>query len=185
MPGLPGVSPGTAVPHWNVLNCCCCVGGHFRLPVTQPRVTVALPRDSAWSQLHSGSNPAFALRLGKHQTLHTQAHPVLCVRPELSTTCCISPSWACLVPPCPQINKIHVKLLPHLHTPERNSSFPQLQDSSVLCNGFVSLLVIHSHSKTQSEAPKQVSRKKRDFGVNLPKFECHHLLPEDPRWRKW
>lgn len=66
VPRLPEVSPGMAVPHWDALNCCCCVGGHFQVSVTQPRVTVALPRDSAWSQLRSGSNPAFALRLGKH-----------------------------------------------------------------------------------------------------------------------
>ena len=45
MPRLPGVSPGTAVPHWDAVNCCCCVGVHFRVPITQPRVTVTIPRD--------------------------------------------------------------------------------------------------------------------------------------------
>ena len=43
MPRLLGVSPGTAMPHWDALNCCRCVGGVLPMPVTQPRVTGPSP----------------------------------------------------------------------------------------------------------------------------------------------
>lgn len=60
MPRLPGVSPGTAVPHWDALNCCHCVGGVLPGACNPTTCNWDHPRDSAWSQLCSSSNPAFA-----------------------------------------------------------------------------------------------------------------------------
>lgn len=59
-------------PSWTPCTGCHCGGDHSRAPdgrlrtVTQPCVTVTIPRNSAWSRPYSGSKPAFALRLDKH-----------------------------------------------------------------------------------------------------------------------
>ena len=60
MPRLPGVSPGTAVPHWDALKLLPLCRGSTSDACNPTTCNWDHPRDSAWSHLCSGSNPAFA-----------------------------------------------------------------------------------------------------------------------------